>query len=144
MKIPRNGKTITRMSQPALPQPLRSRLRKMSEKILNSKKSHRIHKKKYSIVKNASSSGYCMVSLLPTGRLQFPSIDGESADDQNLQCDDHERSEQVASQEHDVEGRAQTGQADPAHPSPPRPDQHGHAGLHHHDADGQVDPAPGG
>ena len=48
---------ITRISQAALPQPLRSRLRKTSKMIRMTRKIDRIQMKKYSIVKNAFSSG---------------------------------------------------------------------------------------
>src|SRR4051794_40133127 len=54
---PRNGRMITKINQAALPQPLRSSLRKMSKMIWNSRTNHRIHKKKISIDQNASNSG---------------------------------------------------------------------------------------
>ena len=48
---------ITKTSQPALPQPPRSRLLKMSVITRNSRNNHSTHRKNHIMVKNTSSNG---------------------------------------------------------------------------------------
>jgi hypothetical protein len=55
--MPISGRKITRQIQPALPQPLMSRLRKMSIRTQTTRKIHSSQPKNRNIVQNALSSG---------------------------------------------------------------------------------------
>src|SRR5215211_7099228 len=75
---------------------------------------------------------------------QVPPVGGDGPDDEDVQGDDQQRPERVVGDEQEVGDGAEHGQGDGRGPGPGAARQQPIAGEGHHQAEDQVDPAPGG